>query len=91
MKFLSDMGISPKAVMFLRSLGHEAVHLHELHLDRMTDSEIMTKARNEGMVILTHDLDFSDLVASSGSSLPSVVVFRLRNSAPKILITIWRL
>lgn len=83
MKYLVDMGISPKAVLFLKSLGHEAVHLQELHLDHLTDPEIMKKARNEGMVILTHDLDFSELVANSGDSLPSVIVFRLRNMRPE--------
>ncbi len=30
MKILADMGISPKAVAFLNSLGYEAIHLQEL-------------------------------------------------------------
>ena len=43
----------------------------------MTDPEILRKARTEGRILLTHDLDFADLVAASGSALPSVVIFRL--------------
>lgn len=33
MRFLADMGISPRSVTYLRDLGVEAVHLHDLDLD----------------------------------------------------------
>jgi predicted nuclease of predicted toxin-antitoxin system len=83
MKFLADMGISPKTVNFLRDLGHQAVHLQQEGLGRLSDSEILEKARSEGSVVLTHDLDFGDLLAAGGTQLPSVVIFRLRNMHPK--------
>lgn len=82
MKFLADMGISPRSVAFLRSLGYEAVHLYELGLERLPDVEILTKARREGYVVLTHDLDFGELIALSGADLLSVVIFRLRSMRP---------
>ena len=82
MKFLADMGISPQSVASLRDLGYEAVHLHELRLDRLPDAEIIAKARREGYVVLTHDLDFGELLALSGANLPSVVIFRLQNMRP---------
>ena len=82
MKFLADMGISPRSVAFLRDLGVEAVHLHELGLERLPDAEIVTKARREGYVVLTHDLNFDELLALSGTRLPSVVIFRLQNMRP---------
>jgi predicted nuclease of predicted toxin-antitoxin system len=83
MKFLADMGISLRSVAFLRDLGYEAVHLHEMGLDRLPDAEILTKARREGYAVLTHDLDFGELVALSGAKLPSVVIFRLQNMRPR--------
>jgi predicted nuclease of predicted toxin-antitoxin system len=83
MKFLLDMGISPEMSIVLRDLGHEAVHLHEEGLETLPDSAILEKARDQGHVILTHDLDFADLVAASGARLPSVVIFRLRNMRPE--------
>ncbi len=73
------MGISLKTVAFLRELGHEAVHLYEEGLYRLEDAAILTKAREERSILLTHDLDFGELIAASGAQLPSVVVFRLRN------------
>jgi len=60
MKFLADMGISPRTVEFLRDLGHDAVHLHELGLERLPDSQVLRKARNEKRILLTHDLDFAE-------------------------------
>jgi predicted nuclease of predicted toxin-antitoxin system len=83
MKFLADMGISPKTVAFLQSLGHDAEHLHHQGLDRLPDSSILEKARREARVLLTHDLDFGELIAASGTLSPSVIIFRLRNMRPE--------
>ena len=82
MKFLADMGISVETVKWLSSLGHDAVHLHEQELDRLSDEKIMEKARDEGRVLLVHDLDFGQLLALSGATLPSVITFRLLDMRP---------
>jgi predicted nuclease of predicted toxin-antitoxin system len=86
MKFLLDMGISPEAGAFLRGLGFEATHLHDEGLDTLPDPSILVKAREQGCVLLTHDLDFPELVAASRAALPSVVVFRLHNMKPENVI-----
>ncbi len=82
MKFLANMGISPDSVAFLQSVGYRAIHLEQEGLGRLSDSQILAKAYAEGYVVLTHDLDFGDLMAASGASAPSVVIFRLRNMRP---------
>lgn len=82
MRFLADMGISPKTVEVLRALGHDATHLHEQSLDQLPDRAILEKARHEERILLTHDLGFGDLIAASGANLPTVVIFRLRNMQP---------
>ena len=82
MKFLADMGISPCSVTFLREAGYEAVHLHELGQNCMPDPMVLEKALQEGYVVLTHDLDFSELVAVSGAHLPSIITFHLRDMRP---------
>jgi predicted nuclease of predicted toxin-antitoxin system len=55
-RFLADMGISPKTIAFLRTLGHDAVHLSEQGLERLPDPEIVAKAHQESRVLLVHDL-----------------------------------
>ena len=82
MKFLADMGIFPRTVALLRTLGHDATHLVDENLERSPDRAVLAKARSERRILLTHDLDFSELLAASGAKLPSVVIFRLRNMRP---------
>jgi len=81
-KFLADMGISPKTTMFLHTLGHDAVHLVDQGLERLPGHDIVAKARQEGRILLVHDLGFGELLAASGETLPSVITFRLRNMHP---------
>lgn len=83
MRFLLDMGISPRVAEFLRGKSYTAAHLSDLGLATLPDTEIFEKARTENFVLLTHDLDFVDIVAASGSVLPSVVLFRLSSMRPE--------
>jgi predicted nuclease of predicted toxin-antitoxin system len=82
MKFLADMGLARSTVAFLRSRGHDAVHLRDEGLQRLGDDQIVQKARSEGRVILTHDLDFGRILALSREQLPSVITFRLEDMRP---------
>jgi len=82
MKFLLDMGLARSTANFLRNQGHDAVHLRDQGLQRLDDRDIIDKARTEGRVILTHDLDFGRLIALSRGRFPSVITFRLSNMQP---------
>lgn len=77
MKFLADMGISWRVAAWLRASGHDSIHLREQGMDCLADKDILKKALIEERILLTHDLDFGELLAASGSKLPSVIVFRL--------------
>ena len=83
MKLLADMGISMTTVRALREAGEEVVHLQEQGLHKMPDDQILVKAIREQRVVITCDLDFGDLLAASGGSVPSVVLIRTRNQTPK--------
>ena len=82
MRFLADMGISPQTVSFLQERGHEADHLIDRGEQQLEDHQVLALAQEEDRILLVHDLDFSDLVAGAGMSLPSVVIFRLRSMRP---------
>lgn len=85
MKLLLDMGLAQKTAAFLREHGFDAVHLRDQQLQRLPDAQIVQKALAEERIILTHDLDFSQIVALSHSQYPSVITFRLANmSAPNV-------
>lgn len=77
MKFLADAGISPRTVTALQDQGHHAVHVRDIGWQRATDQQILDLARNEERILLTFDLDFSDLLALGMNTKPSAVIFRL--------------
>ncbi len=80
MRFLADMGVAQGIIDWLRSQGHDAVHLREQGLHRAADPAIFAKAIAENRVVLTFDLDFGEILASAGVSVVSVVLFRLNNT-----------
>ncbi|HAM52552.1 MAG TPA: hypothetical protein DCP92_18325 [Nitrospiraceae bacterium] len=86
MRFLADMGISMRVVEWLRSNGHDVVHLREQKLFSLPDNEIFDRAINESRIILTFDLDFGEIVALSKSRKVSVILFRLRNTTTPFVI-----
>jgi len=77
MRLLLDMGLSCATAEYVRSLGHDAVHLRDLGMQRTDDARIIEYALAERRVIVTCDLDFTSILARAGQSLPSVILFRL--------------
>lgn len=86
MRFIADMGVSWRVVEWLRANGHDAIHLREQQLHRLPNGGIFTKAANEQRIILTWDLDFTEIVALSGTQLVSAVIFRLLNTRSENVI-----
>ena len=74
------MGVSMGVVTWLRGQGHDVRHLRDEGLHRLPNGAIFQKAVSEERVILTFDLDFSEIAALTGRVLTSVVSFRLRNT-----------
>jgi len=83
MRFLGDMGLAQSTLAWLRDKGHDAIHLREQGLCRLPDSDITEKARKEGRIIITFDLDFGDIMAASGGTAPSVIILRLDDQRPQ--------
>jgi hypothetical protein len=51
MRFLADMGVSQQVVEWLRTNGHEAVHLRDEGLQRLPNGEIFQKAGREAWFV----------------------------------------
>ncbi len=74
------MGVDVRVVEWLRAQGHDAIHLREEGLHRAPDEEVFGKALAEDRIVLTFDLDFSDLAALTRERPGRVVLFRLENA-----------
>ena len=83
MKFLLNMNMSRELGKLLVSQGHEYRHVGDIGLARAEDIDIVAEAKEKQEIILTHDLDYGNLLAFSGELVPSVIIFRLRNTQPK--------
>ena len=76
------MGISQSVASWLRSQGHDAVHLNDEHLFKLRDISILEKAVSEKRIILTTDMDFGQLLAFNKSQQASVIQFRTSVFSP---------
>jgi len=82
MKILIDMNLSPWWVPALASHGVEAVHWSDVGAVTAPDSEIMEYANAHGYAILTHDLDFSAMLAACRREKPSLIQLRTGDISP---------
>jgi predicted nuclease of predicted toxin-antitoxin system len=83
MKFLLDMPVSLLLLEVIHAHGHEGVHAHQIGKDRAPDAELLDIARRERRVIVTADLDFPRLLASSMADGPGIILFRGGNYSDK--------
>jgi len=83
MKLLIDMNLSPRWLGVLEASGFEALHWSDVGPLDAPDTEIMRFARNGDFVVLTHDLDFSAILAVTNGAKPSVVQLRADDVSPE--------
>jgi len=79
------MNLSPHWVNVLMGAGIEAAHWSTLGARNATDAEIMAFARINNYVVLTHDLDFSAILAATQGRSPSVAQIRTENVNPAVI------
>lgn len=86
MKLLVDMCLPPDLAVGLVTDGHEAVHWSRIGDPKALDTEITEWARLNGYTIITHDLDFGDLLYASKERSPSVVIVREKDTDAEQLL-----
>jgi predicted nuclease of predicted toxin-antitoxin system len=82
MKILVDMNLSPRWVGVLETAGFEAAHWSVVGAHDASDMAILSYARTNDCVILTHDLDFGAILATTRGAKPSVVQIRAEDIRP---------
>jgi predicted nuclease of predicted toxin-antitoxin system len=85
MKLVVGMCLPPGLVDALVRSGHQAVHWSVVGDATAADAAILEWAREQGHVVVTHDLDFGDLLFSSRGSSPSVIIIRERDTSTEVL------
>lgn len=85
MKLLIDMNLSPRWAELLADQGFDARHWSTLGPSNAPDETIMAFAKANDYVVLTHDLDFSAILAATHGDKPSVVQIRSDNISPEAI------
>lgn len=68
--------------------GHSCRHVGDIGMSRADDPQIVKLAKKDNEVIITHDLDYGDILALSGERNPSVLIFRVKNTHPSHLMSL---
>ena len=76
------MNLTPEWAEYLRTAGFNAIHWSKVGSIDAPDHEIMQWARSNSWIVLTNDLDFGTMLATSGADAPSVVQLRTNNTLP---------
>lgn len=77
--FLADENISPETADFLEGMGYPCHSLRRNGPHRLSDPEIVALAKQEGRIILTHDLDFGEIYYLAEKGAIGILVLRLRH------------
>ena len=85
MKLLVDMNLSPRWIDFLSNAGFEAAHWSTLGAGNAADAEIMAFAKANDYIVLTHDLDFSAILAATHGEKRSVIQIRAEDVSPNAI------
>jgi len=82
-KLLLDMNLSPRWTEALKAAGIASAHWSSIGRHDASDAEILHYAAAHGYVVVTHDLDFSEILAASEGAVPSVVQIRAADISPE--------
>jgi predicted nuclease of predicted toxin-antitoxin system len=76
MKLLLDMNIPLKYSALLINKGVHVTRWQDIGKPNAPDTEIMAYAKKNGFVVLTYDLDFSQLLSITHNIKPSIIQIR---------------
>jgi predicted nuclease of predicted toxin-antitoxin system len=73
------MNLSPRWADWLTRHGFEGIHWSTIGAANAPDHEILSWVRAHGRVLITHDLDFSAILAATSDNAPSVIQLRMQD------------
>ncbi|HVQ95429.1 MAG TPA: DUF5615 family PIN-like protein [Mycobacteriales bacterium] len=76
MKFLLDQNLSTQLADGLTQAGYDTAHVRDRGLSRADDPTVLALALTEDRILISADTDFGGLLARSGATGPSVILFR---------------
>jgi predicted nuclease of predicted toxin-antitoxin system len=76
-KFLLDENIPISTIELFKNKGHDVIHTRTQGLTGLPDDRIMEIANRDGLIIITRDLDFGNLLDYPINTHQGIIVLRL--------------
>jgi predicted nuclease of predicted toxin-antitoxin system len=80
-KFKLDENLSPSLLATFAATGHDAHSVVQQALGGQPDERVIDVCRRESRVLITLDLDFSNILAYPPANFTGIVVLRLNDQA----------
>ncbi len=77
MKLLVDFNVSRHVVDLLRKRGFDITRVGDVLSVRTPDEAIIAEARRINAVVISHDQDFTAILATTGATTPSLINLRM--------------
>ena len=77
MKLLLDMNVPLTFSSLLTDKGIDSIKWSDIGLPNAKDNEIMSYARDNNLIVLTYDLDFSAILSTTHDLKPSIIQIRV--------------
>lgn len=90
MKFKIDENLPVELVELLIATGHQAMTVHEQHLQGKADPVLIHTCAQEGYILVTLDLDFADIRTYPPAQYPGLMVFRVARQDKKHLLEVFQ-
>ena len=90
MKFKIDQNLPAECASSLIAAGHDAMTVYEQSLDGAPDERIVEVCHAEGRILVTADLDLSDITRFPPAASPGYIVYRSRRQGKALMIELTR-
>ena len=92
MLFKVDENLHEEVAVLLRQHGHDAVTVYDQQMQGQVDDDVAAVCRQEGRVIVTQDLDFSNILTYAPQDYAGIIVLRLHDqSRPSVAAMVARI
>ena len=81
MRFKVDESLHVEIVVLLRERGHDALTVFDQGHRGRSDRDIANLSQSEGRILISLDLDFSNILMFPPEKYPGLIVLRLRKKS----------
>ncbi len=87
MRFVVDENMGPSVALWLATMGHNVVSVYS-ESRGISDDDIIQRSYEEDRILITCDKDFGDLVFRERRPHRGVVLLRLEDERPAIIVRV---